>query len=141
MIKHFKRAFDSLDEIHEFVLEFAGQNGLEEKMVYIIDLVVEELFTNAVKFNPGNTKDITIDLSKDSQKLLVSLIDYDVEPFDIRQAKEYDPKKPLRDRRVGGLGIPLVKRLSDKIEYEYEDRQSKVTFIKYMENHHVRHSH
>ena len=141
MIKHFKRAFDSLDEIHEFVLEFAGQNGLEEKMVYIIDLVVEELFTNAVKFNPGNTHDVTIDLSKDSQKLLVSLIDYDVESFDIRQTKDYDPKKPLRDRRVGGLGIPLVKRLSDKIEYEYEDRQSKITFIKYTENHHVPHSH
>ena len=141
MIKQFKREFDSLDEIHEFVLEFAGQNGLEEKLVYIIDLVVEELFTNAVKFNPGNANDVTIDLSKDSEKLLVSLIDYDDEPFDIRQTKEYDPKKSLRDRRVGGLGIPLVKRLSDKIEYEYEHRQSKITFIKYMENHHVPHSH
>ena len=31
-------------------------------------------------------------------------------------------------------GIHLVKQMVDKLEYEYKDRQSKVTFIKKLEN-------
>ena len=137
MTRVFKRKLDSLEDIHHFILDFAAKNSLDKKTIFNIDIVVEELFANAVKHNPGNTHDVTLSLSKDSEKLIISVVDEDVDPFDIRQTEAYDPHKPLEERRVGGVGIPLIKQLSDDIAYEYQNRQSRITLIKYLEKHHV----
>lgn len=137
MTVKFQRTLSSLEKISQFVLEFARKNKLNDRIVNIITLVVEELFTNAVKYNPGNTNDISVNLSMESDKLIVSIIDYDVEPFDIRQTGAYDFRKKLNERRVGGLGIPLVKKMMDKIDYEYKNRQSRITLVKYLEKEHA----
>lgn len=139
MEKKFERRIDSLENIYHFIIEFAAQYKFGKKNALTINLVVEELFTNMVKYNPGNTNEILISLSRESNKIIISIIDYDVEPFDIRKTEEYDLKKTLEERRVGGLGIPLVKTMMDEIEYEYKDRQSKIILVKYLEDDHVQH--
>lgn len=138
MIRKFERSIDSLEQIHQFIHELSREYHLNERIVFIADLVVEELFVNAVKYNPENTNAISLSISGDAGKLRISMIDYDVDPFDLRQTATFDPAKSLEERRVGGLGIPLIKRMMDKIEYEYKDRQSKITLIKYMENNRVK---
>ena len=137
MTLKFQRTLASLEKISQFILEFTRKSKLNDKIVNTITLVVEELFTNAVKYNPENTNDISVNLSRDSDKLIVSIIDYDVEPFDIRQIEAYDLRKKLNERRVGGLGIPLVKKMMDRIDYEYKNRQSKITLVKYLEKEHA----
>jgi len=137
MKQRFKRDINSLERIFHFIRDFGTQTKLDDRNVNAINLVVEELFTNMVKFNPGNTNDISIGLSRDPDKITISIIDYDVEPFDIRETEDYDPTLPLEERRIGGLGIPLVKKFVDKIDYEYKNRQSKITLIKYLENDNV----
>lgn len=137
MTVKFQRTLASLEKISQFILEFARKNKLNDRIVNIITLVVEELFTNAVKYNPENTNDISVNLSIDSDKLIVSIVDYDVEPFDIRQIEAYDFRKKLNERRVGGLGIPLVKKMMDRIDYEYKNRQSNITLVKYLEKEHA----
>jgi len=137
MTVKFQRTLASLEKISQFILEFTRKNKLNDKIVNTITLVVEELFTNAVKYNPENTNDISVNLSMDSDKLIVSIVDYDVEPFDIRQIEAYDFRKKLNERRVGGLGIPLVKKIMDRIDYEYKNRQSKITLEKYLEKEHA----
>ena len=62
----------------------------------------------------------------------MTLTDYDVEPFDVTKAPDADVKLPIEQRRPGGLGLHLIRRLLDSIEYEYskERRQSRITFRK-----------
>ena len=61
-----------------------------------------------------------------------TLIDEGVEPFDPTTAPEVDVHLPLAERQPGKLGIHLVKRLVDSIEYAYraDRRQSRITFRK-----------
>ena len=132
MDKKFKRDLNSLDGIFKFINEFSAKTGVDESVVFTINLVVEELFTNMVKYTYENNNEILLELKKEGHNLIIHLTDFDVEPFDITKTVEVDTKQSLEDRRVGGLGIHLVKQMMDKIEYEYEDRQSKIILIKHL---------
>jgi anti-sigma regulatory factor (Ser/Thr protein kinase) len=130
MKKKFKRHINSLENIFEFLGEFAARHKLDESISFAINLAVEELFTNMVKYRADNPHSILIDLTKDANKVIIALTDYEVEPYDIKQAKDYDPTQPLEDREAGGVGIHLVKKFIDEIDYEYQDGTSKITLIK-----------
>ena len=134
MDKKFKRALSSLEEIFEFINEFSSKSCVDESVVFTINLVVEELFTNLLKYTSENTNEILLELKKHEGDLVIHLTDFDVEPFDITKTAEVDTKQSLEERGVGGLGIHLVKQMMDKIEYEYKDRQSKIILIKHLEN-------
>lgn len=133
MEKKFKRMINALEEIFEFVDDFLNTHNVGEKTAFSIRLVVEELFTNLVRHNITKQDFITIVLDRDSDQLIVQLKDFGVEPFEIPDDKEIDVHKPLNERKVGGLGIHLVKNVVDKLTYEYKDRTLLVTVLKTME--------
>lgn len=130
MEKKFPRDINSLKQIFDFASKFIEQNKLKEDIAFSLNLVIEELFTNMVKYHPGNANDILITIAKDSNKLIISLTDYDVEPFDITDTKDVNPNQSLEERRIGGLGLYFVMKMMDNVTYEYKDRQSKITLIK-----------
>ncbi len=135
MQRKFERSLASLEHIFSFIRQFTESNALDEGLAFTLNLVVEELFTNMVKYNKGEN-DIQIELEKQDGKVLVRLIDYDVDAFDITKAEEVDVDQHLEERRVGGLGLHLVKQMMDEIKYEYENenRTSKITLIKHLES-------
>jgi len=97
-----------------------------------VDFALEELFTNMVKYSTGSKADVRIELTPIEGGIEVTMTDYDVEPFDVTKAPDADVKLPIEERRPGGLGLHLIRRLLDSIEYEYskEHRQSRITFRK-----------
>ena len=62
----------------------------------------------------------------------VTLTDYDVDPFDVAQAPAVDVDLPIGQRRPGGLGLHLLRRMLDRIDYNYsrDGRVSRITFRK-----------
>lgn len=133
MKKKFKRELTALDGIFGFVEDFTTTNRVGEDVTFSVKLAVEELFTNLLKHNTGGSDHIDIDLSREENKLVIVLKDFDVEPFDITQTKPVDIHQPLDERMIGGLGIHLVKSIVDKLTYEYKDRILCVTAIKNLE--------
>lgn len=134
MEKKFKKEISSLDEIFDFIGEFITAHEINGSITLKINLAVEELFTNMVKYNVESMNDISISLNKHDNKLILVLTDFDVESFDITQTEDIDTTQSLEARRIGGLGILLLKRMVDGINYEYENRQSKITLIKELES-------
>jgi anti-sigma regulatory factor (Ser/Thr protein kinase) len=51
--RSFPRSFDSLEEIFAFTSEFFGRHELDRDLLPTVDLVLEELFTNMVKYSPA----------------------------------------------------------------------------------------
>ena len=138
MKKTFPRDLKSLEEIHQFIVRFVNQARLNDALAFNIDLVVEELFVNMVKYNSGTNHSIDIELTRQNDMIKIVLIDYDVNPFDIREKGDLDPRTRVEERRVGGLGIPIVKRMVDTIDYDYHERTSTITLTKHLEEADVR---
>jgi len=133
MQKKFTRSYDSLEEIFEFTERFFETETINESVRFAVHFVMEELFTNMVKYNPGNSNDILLAVDKIDSSLKISITDYDVDPFDVTEERDVDIESPLTDRKVGGLGLHLIKKMVDSLEYQYSDRQSKITFTKGIE--------
>lgn len=133
MHKKFARSYDSLEDIFKFTELFFESAHIAAPARFPVHFVMEELFTNMVKYNPGNSNDILLDVDYGDNQVTVKLTDYDVDEFDVTQERNVDTALPLEQRQIGGLGIHLIQKMVDTLQYRYLDRQSEVTFSKKLE--------
>ncbi len=127
----FRRSIDSLEKIFSFIEEFFVSRGIDSSLRFSVDLAVDELFTNMVKYNADEAADIEIEFKRVENGLEVSMTDHQSAPFDVtREGPEVDVDQPAEERREGGLGLHLVKEMVDSFDYEYRDGRSTITFTK-----------
>ena len=130
----FAREIDALSEVFDYLGAFIAEQGLDGSVEFAINFVVEELFTNMVKYNTGNGDRITVQIDRRDNGVWLQLTDHDVDPFDPSELDDVDTKASAEDRVPGGLGIHLVKSMVDEITYSYENRVMRVTVTKSLES-------
>ncbi len=123
----FAARFEYLDEIREFVGDIARQGGFGEKDVYNIQLATDEAASNIIEHAYEGISDAVLDLScgMESDTIKIILIDYGF-PFDPSTVPMPDLKADLSDRKIGGLGIFLMRKLMDEVLYEPRADKSNV---------------
>lgn len=126
---YFPRSIQSLPAIFDFADEFLAALNVDKTSSFGLQLAIEELFTNCVKYN-HSTADILLVLEKASNQIIITIEDYDVEGFDMSKPPPVDTEEPLEKRKVGGLGLFLVQKLMDRVDYQYENRTSTITVVK-----------
>ena len=105
---------------------------IDQKTAFGVQLAVEEVFTNLVKYNQRTIADIRLEVEQQEEEIVVRLQDFDVDDFDISAPPAVDPQAPLQARRAGGLGLFLVHRIMDRVEYHYHNRTSTIILAKRM---------
>jgi anti-sigma regulatory factor (Ser/Thr protein kinase) len=130
MEKKFRKDFSSLESIDAFVRAYAADHAFDDGTIFVINFVIEEIFTNMVKYQPSTVNDVSIELSGDPHTLKIRMVDSGVEYFDPTDAPPVDTSKPLAERRPGGLGVHLVKQYVDEFSYQYVGNDSIITLIK-----------
>lgn len=128
--RRFPRTTAALETIFAFVAEFLAAEGIERERAFDFDLIVEELFTNMVKYSREGQDDIEIALTREADGLRMTLRDFNVERFDVTGTPDVDVTRPISERKAGGLGLHLVRRMADRFEYDYQDRVSTITVWK-----------
>lgn len=109
-----------LDGIATAIEKLAVEWKLSVKFANQLNLVVEELFTNIVKyaFNDENKHAILVEFYKEDSYIEIKVID-DGEPFNMTEVKaKPDIEAAVDERKVGGLGIHIVTTIMDDIVYE-----------------------
>ena len=129
MQKAFQRSFNELDGIVAMTEAFFVQTGISSELRHVVDLAIEELFVNMVTYNTETSQPILIDMQTHDNGIEVSLTDSDVERFNPTSLRHVDIDAPLEERRPGGLGLFLVLKMVDCINYQYRNRQSRISFI------------
>lgn len=130
MHRDFARDIDSLTDLYRFAEDVLGANEISEAVRFPVHLALEELFTNMVKYSPGTDGDIGVDVVVHDGAVTVTLTEDDVDEFDVTRPREVDTDAPLSERTPGGLGLHLLQKIVDKLEYNYRGRRSSVVFTK-----------
>ena len=128
--QEFKRSFDALPGIFAFIQRCLAQDGIGADARYAVEFTVEELFTNMVKYNPGGTGRIGLEIDRDDGHLVCRLSDPDSGFFDVTAAPDADVNAAAEQREPGGLGLHLIRRMVESLDYDYSGRCSQITFRK-----------
>ena len=99
--------------------EFAAVHQLTPNVLHDLNLALEEAVTNIIShgYSDHREHEILVCIRVESGAVIAELKD-DARPFNPLTVPEADATKPLDERTAGGLGIHLMRKLMDGIEYQ-----------------------
>ena len=130
--QRFANKIESLSSITDFVHIFASRSKLDKNIESEINLLIEELFTNQVKYNPKNPS-VDIALQKRENRIIITFSHKQDSSFDPREVKADVKNLSLQERSAGGLGLQLVQAFADAITYKFENNVSATIIVKHLE--------
>ena len=110
---------ENLALIREFVTAVGRQAQLEEPEIANLELAVDEACANVIEHAYGHdiTKEVVVRAKFDDESLRISVIDEGL-GFDPGKTPEDSVEQLIHDRKSGGLGFRLIKKLMDEVSYE-----------------------
>lgn len=115
----------------EMAERFAESHGLSEDERYAINLVLDEIVINVIKYGFDDTREhqIHVTLSVDAGTLTI-VVDDDARAFNPLDQPPPDLDLPIEERPIGGLGIFLVRATMDDVQYERSGDRNVLTLKK-----------
>ncbi len=125
---------DNLPEVTDLVEEMLKKSGCPGRIASKIMVCVEELFVNITNYayNPS-VGECTVDMETKtlSNGGAIKLVMRDSgTPFNPFEREEPDITLSADERSIGGLGIFMVKKIMDSVQYEYTNNENIVTLEK-----------
>jgi serine/threonine-protein kinase RsbW len=127
---------DQLDIIQQFLEELGMEWQLEKGLIFELNLVLEEYFTNLINYgyNDRDDHDITVEISIEEMLLKIIITD-DSNSFNILELPENEEiGKPVEERRIGGLGVHFIKKLTDYLEYQSDGEKNRLVVLKRLDS-------
>ena len=115
---------ESVPLVAAFVEEHLEKFEVPAKLSAKLMVAVDEIYSNIVRYSGASEAQIR--LVKEEE--LVQLIFRDNgEPYNPLNEKAPDVTASAEDRAIGGLGIFMVRKMMDNVEYEYTNDRNKLT--------------
>ena len=125
---------NNLARIRNFIKTQSRNAGFDEETANKIVLAADEACTNIIKhaYKYSAKGKINVNLSFSQNKLRIAITDEGTH-FNSSSIKDPDLKKYYEEKKVGGLGMFLMKKLMDEVSYSHPNsKKNKVTLIKYL---------
>jgi len=127
-----KSSTRNLFEVRNFIEENAKKYLTDANIINQIILSVDEACTNIIKHTYKFDENHVIEIQNyTNNNQFVVKIFYNGDEFDPNKKNNPDMKEYFAKYKVGGLGIPLMKKFMDKIDYmHYVDNFNELTLVK-----------
>ncbi|MBW2440175.1 MAG: ATP-binding protein [Deltaproteobacteria bacterium] len=114
-----KSDLSELDRLCQNLETFGQQFGLSKKLIFEINLALDELFTNIISYGFQDDEEhlVRITLTPENDQLCLCIED-DGKPFNPIEFESPDVSCSVEKCKIGGLGIHIMKKLMDEICYE-----------------------
>jgi len=123
---------DNIAIVTEYINAELEAAGCSEHDRVQIDVAVDEVFGNIAKYAYGQeegTATVRVDVSGDPSAVSITFIDQGI-PYNPLENKAPDTTLKAKDRRIGGLGVFITKRIMSDVNYEYIDESNQLTIRK-----------
>ena len=131
-----KNQIEELEKISNRIDIIAEEWNLKPKDALNINLVIEELIANTIfyGYNDTNEHEITVNLSLEKNKLSIQIEDdgNEFNPLEVNNVTSTG--KSIEEREIGGLGVLLVKSLTDAANYQRIENRNIITLEKNIGN-------
>ena len=128
-----KAKLENLAVIGNFITDAMKQFGIEQE-TFPVELAVDEACTNIIQhaYSGESEKSIRILFSVSGNDLVIKIRDWG-KPFDPDSVPPPDRESELFERKLGGLGVFLIRQMMDEIRYVfYPGRYNELTMTKYL---------
>jgi len=131
--REFPAILAHLETMIDFVMRSAEKQGFDKETLGQIRLACEEALVNVVSYAyPG--KEGTVEIScapAPAGGIVIEISDRGV-PFDPLSLPEPDTTLPMEQRKIGGLGIYMVRKIMDDVGYRRADGRNVFTLTKFL---------
>ncbi len=111
---------ENLGRWMEAVSECAREQGFDQKKIGKIELALEEALVNICKYSyPDEPGDAEVNCKQDNGRFIIEIVDSGI-PFDMTALPSPDLTSSIEKRKIGGLGIFLIKKMVDEVKYRRE---------------------
>lgn len=131
----FGNKIEEIGRLVSFLEELSQKLDLSVETAFNIHLALEEAITNVIMYAYPKDEEHVIELAvhNTDNELIFEIIDEGVE-FDPTLHPDADTTLALDERPIGGLGIFLIRRIMQKVEYRREDGRNILTLVKELDN-------
>lgn len=120
-----------LPRLSSFLREFWADAALPPAAAYAFQVALEEVFMNVATHGApeGRPAEVAVSLRHDDGQLVL-LIEDDGPAFDPLTLPQPNVHAPLEERRIGGLGVHLIRQLMDAVSYERDGACNRLRLCK-----------
>jgi anti-sigma regulatory factor (Ser/Thr protein kinase) len=131
LILQIKNNLNAVQSANEIASRWLAQRTAPADLEYFANLAIEEIATNCIKYGYDDAKEHVIEakLALSPNALVVTVSD-DGHPFNPLEAPGPDLSVAVEERAIGGLGLHMLRQLSDRMEYAREDGKNRLTLRK-----------
>jgi anti-anti-sigma factor len=128
----FPAQLDQLCAISEFITAAARRQDMGKRDIFALQMAVDEAATNIIMHGYGEegAGSIRIACWKEADDFIVELRDR-ARRFDPSTVPEPDLHNPLEERREGGLGIYLMRRMMDRVDFARQGEDNVLTMVRH----------
>lgn len=125
---------DGMTTVLETFAAFSREQALPPKMVATMNMALDELVSNIIKygFDDDRRHEIALRYAIEDGELITEITD-DGLPFNMLEKEDPDLSLSIEDKPIGGLGVYLVKQLTDSQHYERRDHRNHLVLRKRVE--------
>jgi serine/threonine-protein kinase RsbW len=120
---------ENLERLVLSVSDCARAQGFDQKRLNEIELSTEEALVNIFNYAyPQGPGDVEITCKLDDSHFIIEIIDSGV-PFDVSKLPDPDISLDIDERKIGGLGIFLMRKLMDEVRTTREGGRNILSLV------------
>ena len=112
--------------VSEFAKSLTEKLTVVPKIANKVSIAVDEIYSNIVNYSGADLATISYEI-KDG-RLYMTFTDDGI-PYNPLEAEEPDITLSAEERKIGGLGIFMVKKMTESMEYTYEDDKNILSLV------------
>jgi serine/threonine-protein kinase RsbW len=114
-----RSSLDDLSRVQEEVQAFCASHNVPAEALHDVRIVLDEVLSNIIRHGYSEAEgEIVVKAGVSAERLTLEVRDR-ARPFNPLEAPEPDLHVDFADRPAGGVGIYIVRRLMDSVQYTY----------------------